>query len=243
MAEFTKAIKFNDRGSRVKDAQFVLVHNRFKHLFSEQEPDGIWGPQSEAAADYARWWLGYPLGECKTGQFGQKLYDFLRTDGKAKKLPEAYLARSLKRRASGTWQSVPLPKHIHFPGVSYPMPHTWGGLQPWIVPQAQAICHHFGLTLTAGYGGHPPHAYYSDHRWGGAIDIAGPLENMIRACFWGDSLCSGFYRSGAVFRWVGGPAHDRNGIEAGHYNHTHLSWFRMGPATTCLRPDGTLKGT
>lgn len=99
------------------------------------------------------------------------------------------------------------------------------GVQPALVPQIQAICKEFGLVVTAGYGGHPPHAYRSDHRVGLAVDLAGSYENMVKATLWADGLV------GHTFRWVGGPAHDANGVEPGHSNHVHLSWYRTKPTT------------
>jgi hypothetical protein len=94
------------------------------------------------------------------------------------------------------------------------------GLQPWIVPQVKAICKEFGLVVTSGYGGHPPHAIGSDHMWGGACDLAGSRDAMVKATLWADEM-----RSLGVFRWVGGPAHDADGVETGHSNHVHVSWF------------------
>jgi Putative peptidoglycan binding domain len=108
----------------------------------------------------------------------------------------------------------------------------WMGLQPWIVPQAKAICTHFGLQLTAGFGGHPPHAEHSDHGWGGAIDLGGSMKQMIACNLWADRYCADPFKSGAIFRWVGGPAKDSTGVEPHHENHVHLSWYRGGPATT-----------
>jgi hypothetical protein len=106
------------------------------------------------------------------------------------------------------------------------------GLQPWIVPQAQAIARRFGLRVTAGWGEHPPHARRSDHRWGGAVDLVGPVEAMNRCTLWADRYAADPYRPGAVFRWVGGPARDASGPEPGHADHVHLSWYRTGPGTT-----------
>ena len=109
-------------------------------------------------------------------------------------------------------------------GVGLPGRGKWG-LQPWIVPQVEAICKEFGLSVSDGYGGTPPHASRSDHKWGGAVDLAGPLENMRRCNEWADGL------RGHTFRWVGGPAHDADGVEHGHGDHVHLSW-KFWVATT-----------
>ena len=108
----------------------------------------------------------------------------------------------------------------------------WMGLQPWIVPQVNAICSHFGLSVTAGFGGHPPHAVHSDHGWGGGVDLAGPMDAMVACNLWADRYCADPHRAGMIFRWVGGPAKDSTGVEPGHSNHVHLSWYRSGPPTT-----------
>lgn len=99
------------------------------------------------------------------------------------------------------------------------------GIHPALVPQVEAICKYFNLEVTAGYGGHPPHATLSDHRVGLAVDLAGDLRDMQRCNLWADGL------RGKVFRWVGGPAHDADGVEVGHYTHDHLSWYRTHPTT------------
>ena len=110
--------------------------------------------------------------------------------------------------------------------------NTWMGLRPWIVPQAIGVCVHFGLEVTAGWGTSPPHAPRSDHRWGGAVDLAGPRARLVRCNEWAEEARADPWRRGAVFRWVGGPAHDATGPEPGHGDHVHLSWFRYGPATS-----------
>lgn len=236
MTEFAQPIKRGEHSRRVEDAQFTLNgHNRFKRNFHAGSVDGRWGPNAQAAAQEAKFELGYELKRC-TGTFGQTLYDFLRADGKAKRLPPLYLARRLKRRGHTFIRRVSLPARVHFPNMAYPpatpdRAPTWG-LQPWIAPQVEAICKEFNLHVTDGYGGHPPHALFSDHRWGGGVDLAGAYDDMVRCTLWADGLKSGFYRRGKVFRWVGGPAHDADGVEHGHGNHVHLSWFRLGPATT-----------
>lgn len=233
MSEFDPAIRYNNRGQRVKDAQYTLAgHNRFKRNFRPGAVDGVWGRQAMAAADEARYELGYPLKECTTGGFGQKLYDFLRSDGQHKKLPADYLVRRTRRHGTKLFRRVPLPGHVHYPNAWYPPTRYKWGLQPWIVPQVEVLCKHFGLSVTSGHGGHPPHAPYSDHAWSGAVDLAGPYQHMVDITFWADQYMSGFYRPGKVFRWVGGPAHDANGVEPGHYNHFHGSWYRLGPATS-----------
>jgi hypothetical protein len=116
--------------------------------------------------------------------------------------------------------------------VLYPKPKTWNGLQPWIVPQVKAICERFGLTVSAGWSNDTVHATRSDHKWGGAVDLVGPKKAMADCTFWADEYTSGVYRPGLVFRWVGGPAKDASGVEPGHLDHVHLSWFREGPGTS-----------
>ena len=129
-------------------------------------------------------------------------------------------------------QQPPLPGAIGFPKARYPRSNTWLGLQPWIVPQVRAICDRFGLRATEGWAVGPPHAPRSDHAWGGACDLAGPIRAMVACTVWANRYCSDPYRPGMVFRWVGGPARDASGVEPGHADHVHLSWYRMGPPTT-----------
>lgn len=140
--------------------------------------------------------------------------------------------RSETRSPPRPKQRPPLPAVVSFPDDAYPRPATWMGLQPWIVPQVRAIAQRFGLVVTAGWGIHPPHARRSDHRWGGACDLAGPMAAMVDCTLWADRYTADPYRSGRIFRWVGGPAPDASGIEAGHGDHVHLSWYRYGPATS-----------
>ena len=133
---------------------------------------------------------------------------------------------------------LPLPAEVSFRAHSYPPASGWSGLQPWVAPQVRAICDRFGLRLSAGWGGHPPHSRRSDHRWGGACDLAGPRARMVACTLWADGLRADPWRRGAVFRWVGGPAVDADGPEPGHLGHVHLSWFREGPATTVFGTAG-----
>src|SRR5205823_14624942 len=85
-------------------------------------------------------------------------------------------------------QNPKLPATFSHPQVP---PYVTGtgahGLQPWIVPQVEAICEHFGLQVTAGFGGHPPHAEHSDHGWGGGVDLAGPMPAMEACNLWARS--------------------------------------------------------
>jgi hypothetical protein len=239
---------YGERSKRVKDAQYLLKYNRFGRHFYTGDLDSIFGEAMYRAAEEARFELGFPMISIRRKRYGAELHSYLlgpkREHGS--RLPLDFQRRRLARKGKrfiAPNPRPPLPAHVHFPGVYYPPTHYAYGLQPWIAPQVIAIAKHFGLTVTAGHGGHPPHAYYSDHRWGGACDLAGSYDAMVRCTLWADKLCSGYYHSGVVFRWVGGPAHDWNGVEPGHYNHFHGSWFRNGPATTCLRADGSLKGT
>ncbi len=131
-----------------------------------------------------------------------------------------------------------LPAAVSFPADAYPAAAGWLGLQPWIAPQVRAICDRFELRLRAGWGGHPPHARRSDHRWGGACDLVGARAAMVACTLWADGLRADPWHPGAVFRWVGGPAGDADGPEPGHHRHLHLSWFREGPATTVFGTPG-----
>ena len=129
-------------------------------------------------------------------------------------------------------QFPPLPTHVHFPAAAYPCGSGWLGLQPWIVPQVRAVAERFGLTPTTGWASGPPHAPRSDHAWGGACDLIGSRRRLIACNLWADRYRSDPYRRGMVFRWVGGPAIDADGPERGHRTHVHLSWYRLGPATS-----------
>jgi hypothetical protein len=125
-----------------------------------------------------------------------------------------------------------LPARVSFPEPAYPRGRGWLGLQPWIVPQVRALSDRFGLTPTTGWASGHPHAARSDHRWGGACDFAGPGRRLVACNLWADRYRADPYRPGMVFRWVGGPASDAGGREPGHAGHVHLSWYRLGPATS-----------
>lgn len=131
-----------------------------------------------------------------------------------------------------------LPTVVSFPADAYPPAAGWLGLQPWIAPQVRALCDRFGLRVSAGWGGHPPHAVRSDHRWGGGCDLTGERRAVVACNLWADGLRADPWREGAVFRWVGGPAADAGGPEPDHLDHVHLSWFRAGPATTVFGAPG-----
>jgi|SRR4051812_13691444 len=152
-------------------------------------------------------------------------------DGRVGDLTWAALER-LEAGAGGR-PRPPLPaSFLHAAVPPYVTGSGWMGLQPWIVPQAKAICTRFGLQVTAGFGGHPPHAEHSDHGWGGAVDLGGPMASMVECNLWADRYCADPHSKGMVFRWVGGPAKDSTGVEPHHENHVHLSWYREGPPTT-----------
>ena len=130
-------------------------------------------------------------------------------------------------------QVPPAPAHVSFPNTLYPRKNTWNGLQPWIVPQVKAICAKFNLTVAVGWSDDTVHKPRSDHKWGGAVDLAGAGGRHDRVHALGRRVqVADPYRPGVVFRWVGGPAPDADGVEAGHLDHVHLSWFREGPGTS-----------
>jgi hypothetical protein len=153
-------------------------------------------------------------------------------DGKVGAGTWAALRAEIKTPTGPARQVPPAPAHVSFPNTLYPRKNTWNGLQPWIVPQAKAICERFKLKVTAGWSDDTAHATRSDHRWGGAVDLVGSAKDMIACTFWADEYTSAVYRPGMVFRWVGGPAPDKDGIEPGHLDHVHLSWYREGPGTS-----------
>ena len=124
--------------------------------------------------------------------------------------------------------------HASFPNTLYPKGNTRNGLQPWIVPQVQAICAKFNLTVAVGWSNDTVHKLRSDHKWGGAVDLAGAASDRIACTFWADDYKSLVYGPGMVLRWVGGPAKHADGVEAGHLDHVHLSWYREGPGTSIL---------
>jgi hypothetical protein len=125
-----------------------------------------------------------------------------------------------------------LPARVRFPEPVYARGRGWLGLQPWIVPQVRALSDRFGLIPTTGWAHGDPHAPRSDHAWGGACDLAGPRRKLVACNLWADRYRADPYRPGMVFRWVGGPARDAGGREPGHAGHVHLSWYRLGPATS-----------
>lgn len=126
-------------------------------------------------------------------------------------------------------QQPPLPKRFSLPNRYYPRPNTWNGLQPWIVPQIKAFCEEFNLRVTAGWAS-SGHAGYSDHYWGGAADLAGSHSDMVAATKWAEQY------EGSIFRWVGGPDPSGDGVEHGHGNHVHLSFWRDHATTIFITP-------
>lgn len=146
---------------------------------------------------------------------------------------------ALAKLPGASRQLPPLPSPFSHPEIPpYVRATGWMGLQPWIVPQVRAITARFGLQVTSGFGGHPPHAKRSDHGWGGGVDLAGPMDAMVACNLWANGLCADPFKQGKIFRWVGGPAKDSSGVEPGHHNHVHLSWYRTGPATTIFETPG-----
>jgi hypothetical protein len=153
-------------------------------------------------------------------------------DGKVGKDTWAALRGEAPTPITPAKQKPPAPAHVSFPNTLYPKPSTWNGLQPWIIPQVKAICRRFNLKVNIGWSNDTVHKPRSDHKWGGAVDLVGSAKDMIACTFWADEYTSLVYKPGMVFRWVGGPAPDASGIEAGHLDHVHLSWYREGPGTS-----------
>lgn len=86
------------KGKRVRDAQYTLEgHNRFHTNFHPGGVDGDYGLDTAHASDRARYQLGFADKYVKSGKFGQQLFDYLRTDGKHKRLPPLYLIRRKAR--------------------------------------------------------------------------------------------------------------------------------------------------
>ncbi len=94
-----------------------------------------------------------------------------------------------------------------------------------ILGDVRQLIRQYKLTITDGYGGSPPHAPNSDHKWGGAIDA---VPDFARGGSW--ALVSKLARIAepsqghpvSPWRWVGyngDPGH-------GEGNHLHLSWMR-----------------
>lgn len=153
-------------------------------------------------------------------------------DGKVGERTWAALRGEAQTSLAPAKQVPPAPARVSFPNTLYPKRNSWNGLQPWIVPQVKGICHRFNLRVTAGWSDDTVHSPRSDHKWGGAVDLVGSNQDMIDCTFWADEYTSGVYKPGMVFRWVGGPAQDESGVEEGHLDHVHLSWYREGPGTS-----------
>jgi hypothetical protein len=201
------------RGPEVEELKQLLTRWGVKHpLPKPLAPGPVFG-DAVAAAIKA---LQRKNGLKATGKVGAKEWALLDPKGH----PESKQDPALP----GKFSHAAVPPYVQAAG--------WMGMQPWIVPQVKAICNHFGLQVTAGFGGHPPHAVGSDHGWGGGVDLAGPMDKMVACNLWADRYCADPHRKDMVFRWVGGPAKDSNGVEPGHTTHVHLSWYRGGPATS-----------
>lgn len=79
MAEFDKPLFLVSppmKGDRVKDAQFLLAHNRQGQNFRPGVADGTYGAQSAGATHRAKYWCGYPTADINN-HFGQQLYSYL----------------------------------------------------------------------------------------------------------------------------------------------------------------------
>jgi hypothetical protein len=205
-------------GARGRDV--VEMKRRLKEWFASHPPEvpfadtPVYGPGAvEAVKEFQR---------------RNKLLD----DGKVGENTWAALRGEAKTRLTKAKQVPPAPARVSFPNTLYPRPNTWNGLQRWIVPQVKAICERFNLRVTDGWSDDTVHSTRSDHKWGGAVDLAGSADDMIACTFWADEYTSLIYKPGMVFRWVGGPAADASGVEPGHLDHVHLSWFREGPGTS-----------
>jgi hypothetical protein len=205
-------------GARGRDV--VEMKRRLKEWFASHPPavpfadTPVYGPGAVAAV--------------KEFQRRNRLDD----DGKVGKDTWGALRGEAATPVTAAKQVPPAPARVSFPNTLYPRKNTWNGLQPWIVPQVQAICERFNLRVTAGWSDDTAHRPRSDHKWGGAVDLAGSAEDMIACTFWADEYTNLVYKPGMVFRWVGGPAPDASGVEAGHLDHVHVSWYREGPGTS-----------
>lgn len=86
------------KGQAVRDAQYLMAgHNRFRGLatMKDAQRDGIYGLTTAQATKRTKYWLGYPLASCDM-VFGQKLYEYLRTN-KWRPLPDEYRDRREQR--------------------------------------------------------------------------------------------------------------------------------------------------
>lgn len=86
------------KGQAVRDAQYLMAgHNRFRGLatMKDAERDGIYGLTTAQATKRTKYWLGYPLASCDM-VFGQKLYEYLRTN-QWRPLPDEYRDRREQR--------------------------------------------------------------------------------------------------------------------------------------------------
>ena len=191
---------------------------------------GATGPAvDELKRELAAWFAAHPppprLPFIGSPGYGPAVTEAVRTFQRRTGLWVDGIAGPQVRGALDAWrrfrQDPPLPSNVSFPLDEYPPHETWLGLQPWIVPQARALALHFALTITEGWGSSPPHVRRSDHRWGGALDLAGLRYRMISCATWAERYAAEPYRRGAVFRYA---AFERN--------HVHVSWFRAGPATS-----------
>ena len=90
----------------VKNAQYLLQHNRFGETFLDggtAARDGIYGPHTASAVAHAKYMLGYPKSGV-SNVFGKTLYQYLVpvNNPAHKRLPLTYKARRAVRVAQAT---------------------------------------------------------------------------------------------------------------------------------------------
>lgn len=83
----------------VRDAQYLLAHNRYHENFDPGAHDGQYGPHTAAASKRAKFLLGYPKRRCNTS-FGPELYAYLvpKDNRFARIRPLSYRIRGKKRQ-------------------------------------------------------------------------------------------------------------------------------------------------
>jgi hypothetical protein len=65
------------KGQSVKDAQYLMKHNRFGASYYKGEVDGDFGPDSAQGANKARWFLGFRKSAVGTNVYGDRLHKYL----------------------------------------------------------------------------------------------------------------------------------------------------------------------
>ena len=137
-------------------------------------------------------------------------------------------------------------------GGMVPIPGQPGEtINPSILGDVVKLIRQYKLRVYDGFGGSPPHAPNSDHKWGGAIDVGpgpgGSWALVTRLANWAEPSQNNPRKP---FRWVGyngDPGH-------GEGNHLHLSWIKGAHLTGAFGdvfkeiarrlvtgPDGALK--